>query len=690
MSDFNTISTAQKTLDPYKRVKYSMGLVLGVDEFEQEQTYFLGRNRLHNRALHGYGTICGLDITIDGDSVRVTSGLAVDPQGREIRVTPDQCASINDWLEKNQEAVENRYGPLLGSPPYSLPLYIVLCYLECETDSVPIPGAPCRSQEETMAPSRITESFELKLSLDPPAQVEEEAVGRFGELLDRIEITSEPGVFVTREEMEELVRGLTDETGSPPDPNSPPVSETLRLHPGEARDILGAAFRVWVTEVRPALLGDGTNCLTGPPDELCILLGQLDFDVVEVGGKLQVSGDITVNEDNRPILLHTRLLQEWLLCGRLGHTVSMGTARTFATLFLQDSSTIRAWVHHPVLLNFLNDAVTIEVNDVEIDSFTVTQMVETNVFDLGGINAPLTNGDRVTVSFDSSKINEATSLPRSLLSAMEELDYSYIDRDEDDLLAYLGVDLTVLDGVISHHDLVDSDEGDDHPQYLLTDGTRDLTGPQSAGENKITHLAEATENGDALRYGQAAEGDLGETYPNPIVTKLQRRSVGDIDPADGQVLTWNSDGEGQWEPQEPQAGDGNFVEAPNGPYAIVAAGFFRIVKDVDQYGAPYYDVTNIGPVYNSLEVRPLKELGEFNLWFPDYQDPTANEGFMYIVKGTIQEENSTARTTFQVVRFYGQATGIRVQILDINERYLHYRPFGLMVEISKIGPPPPV
>ena len=42
-------------LDPDKRVKYSLGLVLGVDEFEQEQHYLLGRGRQHNRALHGYG-----------------------------------------------------------------------------------------------------------------------------------------------------------------------------------------------------------------------------------------------------------------------------------------------------------------------------------------------------------------------------------------------------------------------------------------------------------------------------------------------------------------------------------------------------------------------------------------------------------------------------------------------------------
>ena len=53
---------------------------------------------------------------------------------------------------------------------------------------------------------------------------------------------------------------------------------------------------------------------------------------------------------------------------------------------------------------------------------------------------------------------------------------------------------------------------DDHPQYLLTNGARSLTGNQDAGGNKITNLAAATGPGDALRYEQAVKpGDIPET-----------------------------------------------------------------------------------------------------------------------------------------------------------------------------------
>src|SRR5690349_6095319 len=107
MSDFITAAPSRSPLDPDKRVRYSLGLVLGVDEFEQEQFYFLERDRLHNRALHGYGTICGLRVGVDGLKVTVEPGLAVNPRGAVIRVPRAQCADLNQWLsvERNQKAL---------------------------------------------------------------------------------------------------------------------------------------------------------------------------------------------------------------------------------------------------------------------------------------------------------------------------------------------------------------------------------------------------------------------------------------------------------------------------------------------------------------------------------------------------------------------------------------------------------
>jgi hypothetical protein len=46
----------------FERLNYYYGQALGVAEFQAEQHYFREKLRLHNRCLHGYGIVCGLDV----------------------------------------------------------------------------------------------------------------------------------------------------------------------------------------------------------------------------------------------------------------------------------------------------------------------------------------------------------------------------------------------------------------------------------------------------------------------------------------------------------------------------------------------------------------------------------------------------------------------------------------------------
>ena len=313
MSDFTSECPDTVTLDPYKRVCYTNGLVLGVDEFLQEELYLLEKHRLHNRSLHGYGTICGLQVSTReagdaGPEVRVSPGLALDPVGHEIRVPQPQCARLDEWLLRNPEAAE-----LVAGSPAELTLFVVLCYRECKTDEVPIPSGPCRTLEDSTAPSRIADAFELSLRTEPPAQVEENAIRAFGDLLRAIEITDGSGGFETAEDVEEIVRSMI--SGSPPgfEPFLDASPPGIRVRDQDAEEVLRAAFRVWVTDVRPQLLADGRNCSAGPPREDCVLLAELAVPVAEVGEVLQVAGDadsIEIEEGDRPYLLQTRVLQE--------------------------------------------------------------------------------------------------------------------------------------------------------------------------------------------------------------------------------------------------------------------------------------------------------------------------------------------------------------------------------------------
>jgi len=640
MNDCNTLK--KKSLSPCKRVNYTFGMVLGEDDFRQEQAYHIGRRRLDNRALHGYGVVWGAKVLIEGSTenpiVHVEPALVINQPGQEICIPTAQCADLNAWLDRHREELP------VGSPPGPLTLYVVLCSSECETDAVPIPGGPCRSQEDSMAGSRIQDHFKVLLKLSPPAQLEEDVVRRFGELLGRIEVTSGAANSVTPDEIANLVRSLLDE-GSPP-VGSPPL--LLAVNPTQLQAVLHRAFAVWVTEVRPKIFLPIKDCACGEPDERCVLLARLDLDLIESAGKLRVNGPVSVRMDERPILLHTRLLQEWLLCHKaLGR--ESGECATFATLFLLDSRTIRAWVHHPAPLDIPLPALSLSVGDggaVPVLQNITQPVAETNVFDLH-LDREVSNGQQVEARFNSSLITVLESPPRVLAGDLAERGERYIDRVEDELMAFLGIqqlslgDLADVNapspangdvltrqggewvaspsvaGVTDHGDLSGLSD-DDHQQYLLADGTRALTGDLSAGANMITNLRAAVINGEAVRFEQAvkngdpAGGDLVGTFPKPQVAGLQGHPVSGNAPNTGDVLAWDG---ANW---VPSAASGNFVTylPVVESYAIVAAGIVRMNGST-------------GPVYNKLSVTAVAE-GEVRFSFADFKMPT--DAFTYIVK----------------------------------------------------------
>jgi hypothetical protein len=72
-----------------ERPRYFIGKVIGVDDLEQEQLYFREKARRHNRLLHGWGIVRGLEVEAGKPGtadVTISPGYALDRRGEEIVV----------------------------------------------------------------------------------------------------------------------------------------------------------------------------------------------------------------------------------------------------------------------------------------------------------------------------------------------------------------------------------------------------------------------------------------------------------------------------------------------------------------------------------------------------------------------------------------------------------------------------
>src|SRR5712691_975262 len=457
-----SVSLADGTLSPDLRVNYNFGLVLGVNEFKQEQEYFLQKDYLYNRAFEGYGTVSGLRVTAEwlrGEDVQITvgSGMAIDQFGRPIIMREAQCARLVAWLKRQEE---KKKGIIEDHRPEGrkkkkeeqerreerdLRVYIIARYDDYPVGQVPIAGQACNTGDTDPIYSRIHDSYNIDFSWDPPAMPAWESVRCFAKMMARVRIK----VDAERDDTDEIIEQMRklDEPDSiplcaPPKKRSDDDEDDDERNPrwfipaDQARTALDRIFTTWVTEVRPKLLPSLLDpAQAGTKAQPDILLAHIDFtlddDWDDKDPKIEEDGFDPPDNSGRPYLLPTQVVQEMLL---LGHRESQqadggGDAlpeREFATIQVRNNHTLYAWVHHPRRLEIEDDngdwseALEVRSNGQPLTIARVTEL-EPNYFAL-----------RLKVEDENEGILMVPGARVELVFKVDEIQVERTEEDDDD------------------------------------------------------------------------------------------------------------------------------------------------------------------------------------------------------------------------------------------------------------------
>jgi hypothetical protein len=173
MSDCTCISCCE-TLE---RVRYFPRQLIKADDMRAEQEFFVDKLRRHNRLLHGWGVVCGLQVAPPATSdpawqVTICPGYLVTPQGDDVNL----CDPVAFDLSKGAQTPEPCCDPWPCPPRGQMPgrgglrvVFIAVRYAECLSRPVRVHPAGCGCDETGCEHSRVRESFEIKVLWELPA-----------------------------------------------------------------------------------------------------------------------------------------------------------------------------------------------------------------------------------------------------------------------------------------------------------------------------------------------------------------------------------------------------------------------------------------------------------------------------------------------------------------------------------------
>jgi hypothetical protein len=142
-----------------ERTRYFSRQLITAADLTLDQDYFRERLRRHNRMLHGWGIVCGLEVTLPADAaaepwqVIIQPGYALSPQGDEI------CVSQPVTIDLTQHCLD----PVTLAGKNAEDAYLAIRWDERMTRPVRVHPAGCACADDGCEFSRFEENYEFRV-----------------------------------------------------------------------------------------------------------------------------------------------------------------------------------------------------------------------------------------------------------------------------------------------------------------------------------------------------------------------------------------------------------------------------------------------------------------------------------------------------------------------------------------------
>jgi hypothetical protein len=154
--------TAMLRADPFTGMNFHFGMLLGVEDFETQQSYGRGQSRIASAWQHGAGVVWGFGVEYVEESgeLRVEPGLAFDGAGHMLHLDTAACISVGLWAAKHSKEFDL---PDQLPDEVTIDASVRVRFRACLSRQVPAITTPCDGTATGTAYSRIVETVELTL-----------------------------------------------------------------------------------------------------------------------------------------------------------------------------------------------------------------------------------------------------------------------------------------------------------------------------------------------------------------------------------------------------------------------------------------------------------------------------------------------------------------------------------------------